>query len=69
MFDRFLQIQLNYGILTERIYMSKTGQWVHKMCEDAELMTKGEFICEHGEQHLEYYEQVQANNPTWEEDE
>jgi len=49
--------------------MSKTGQWFHKMCEDAEIMTKGEFICEHGEQYLEYYEQVQANNPTWEEDE
>ena len=33
----------------------------HKIVQDAEIMTKGEFIQEHGEQYLEYYEQVQEN--------
>ena len=36
----------------------------HKIVQDAEIMTKGEFIQEHGEQYLEYYEQVQANVPS-----
>mgnify|MGYP003325489417 FL=1 len=48
--------------------MSKTGQWYHKLCEDAEIMTKGEFIQEHGEQYLEYYEQVQENSGGFDED-
>tara|TARA_R100000995_G_scaffold52112_1_gene25232 strand:+ start:167 stop:313 length:147 start_codon:yes stop_codon:yes gene_type:complete len=48
--------------------MSKTGQWFHKMYEDAEIMTKGEFIQEHGEQYLEYYEQVQENSGGFDED-
>ena len=36
----------------------------HMIVQDAEIMTKGEFIQEHGEQYLEYYEQVQANVPS-----
>ena len=48
--------------------MSKTGQWYHKICEDAEIMTKGEFIQEHGEQYLDYYEQIQENGVQYEEE-
>ena len=33
----------------------------HKIVQDAEIMTLGEFIQEHGQQYLDYYEQVQSN--------
>jgi len=37
----------------------------HKIVQDAEIMTLGEFIQEHGQQYIDYYEQVQANNMRW----
>tara|TARA_R100000963_G_C4619831_1_gene87667 strand:+ start:450 stop:590 length:141 start_codon:yes stop_codon:yes gene_type:complete len=46
--------------------MSKTGQWFHKLCEDAEIMTEQEFINEHGEQYIDYYNQVQQNGADYE---
>jgi hypothetical protein len=33
----------------ERLNMSKTGQWVFEMQEDASDMTLAEFIAKHGE--------------------
>ena len=41
----------------------------HKIVQDAEIMTKGEFIQEHGQQYIDYYEQVQANNMRWSDEE
>ena len=39
--------------------MSKTGQWFLQMHEDAEIMTREEFISEHCESHVYIWEQVQ----------
>lgn len=39
--------------------MSKTGQWFLQMHEDAEIMTKEEFISEHCLSHVYIWEQVQ----------
>jgi len=41
------------------ITMSKTGQWLLQMQEDAEHMTKKEFINEHGEHNVDLYDKVQ----------
>ena len=39
--------------------MSKMGQYFFKLCEDAEIMTIGEFVKENGQQHLDLYAKVQ----------
>ncbi len=39
--------------------MSKLGQYFLKLCEDAEIMTIGEFVKENGQQYLDIYAQVQ----------
>ena len=49
--------------------MSKLGQYVLKWCEDAEIMTLGEFVKENGQQHLDIYAQVQKNNPEYDDEE
>ena len=41
--------------------MSKLGQYFLKLCEDAEIMTIGEFVKENGQQYLDIYAQVQNN--------
>jgi len=42
--------------------MSKTNDWLIGMQEDAEHMTKKEFISEHGESNVEIWERVQDEN-------
>ena len=39
--------------------MSKTGQWLLQMQEDAEIMTRQEFITEHCLSQVHIWEQVQ----------
>jgi len=39
--------------------MSKTGQWLLQMQEDAEIMTREEFISEHCLSQVHIWEQVQ----------
>lgn len=39
--------------------MSKTGQWLLQMQEDAQVMTKDEFISEHCKSQVHIWEEVQ----------
>jgi hypothetical protein len=39
--------------------MSKTGQWLLQMQEDAQVMTKDEFISEHCKSQVHVWEEVQ----------
>ena len=39
--------------------MSKMGAYYLKLCEDAEIMTIGEFVKENGQQYLDIYARVQ----------
>jgi|TARA_Y100000004_G_scaffold158835_1_gene185355 hypothetical protein len=48
--------------------MSKTGQWVLGMQEDATWMTKEEFIKEHGINQVDIWEQVQNGDDGYNED-
>ena len=48
--------------------MSKTGQWVLGMQEDATWMTKEEFIKEHGINQVDIWEQVQSGDDGYNED-
>ena len=41
------------------IDMSRMGAYYHKLCEDAEIMTIGEFVKENGQQYLDIYARVQ----------
>ena len=42
--------------------MSKTNDWLIGMQEDAEHMTKKEFISEHGESNVQIWERIQDEN-------
>lgn len=48
--------------------MSKTGQWVLGMQEDATWMTKEEFIKEHGINQVDIWEQIQNGDDGYNED-
>jgi len=48
--------------------MSKTGQWVLGMQEDATWMTKEEFIKEHGINQVDIWEQIQNGDENYEPD-
>jgi len=39
--------------------MSKTGQWLLQMQEDAQVMTKDQFISEHSKSQVHIWEEVQ----------
>jgi hypothetical protein len=40
--------------------MSKTGQWVLEMQEDAWELTRDEFIAKHGEHNVDVWDQIKA---------
>ena len=46
--------------------MSKTGQWVLGMQEDAECMSRDSWAAKHGASHLCLYDEVQEGNTAFE---